>query len=138
MKKIELKHRYGGFGEVDSNIGLIAASTTAGEILCSWLVPNDPVNRTFAGSAVFRPNSLLYPEDANVASGTLSIPLHRVDPTVALVTFLNNSDSQAEVLLAASVGNVDGSSLDPVLGCTSISAGDSTSFQIAFVVPERN
>jgi hypothetical protein len=134
MKIIAVKHKGGTLGDKTTNVGVIAASTSGGEIACSWRASDFSTGEQKQGSAVYRASSPIYRSDNPAAAGVLTIPLNRVDATIAAVTFLNNTDKPASVTLAVSVGNNDGSYPQPEVFKETVAPGESTSIQINFIL----
>ena len=134
MELIQLEHEFGTPNDKNTNIGFIAASSSGGEIVSAWRGSTlAAAGSQLEGQAVFKPSSPLYRTENTAVSGALTIPLGRVDATFALVTFLNNTDKEATVKLAAAVGNRDGTSKAAPEKTAKVAPGDSASYQIAFV-----
>lgn len=132
MEFIQLEHAVGTLNDKNTNIGFVAASSSGGEVTCAWR-SSTLATPQFEGQSVFRPSSPLYKTSNTAVSGVLTIPLGRVDATYALVMFLNNTDKEATVKLAASAGNRDGTTKPAQEKTAKVAPGDSTSYQIAFV-----
>jgi len=134
MELIRLEHAFGTSTDKNTNVGFIAASSTGGEISCAWRSATLSADaRQAEGQSVFKPSSPLYKTENTAVSGVMTIPLGRVDATFALVTFLNNTDKEASIKLSSSAGDRDGTTKPAQDKAAKVAAGDSASFQIAFV-----
>lgn len=137
MKTIIIKHKFSLVSINSANIGLVAASTDAGEIHLAWR-SNDLPNPV-AGEATFRASSPVYASDNTAASGNLALPLSGRS-TFLVVTFLNNAPRkdgetmiEANIRLDVGVGNADGTSPESLVETEKVKFGESLSFQVAFI-----
>jgi len=134
MELIQLEHRSGTSGDKNTNVGFIAASSSGGEIVCSWRSSTLPaIGSQLEGQSFFKPSSPLYRTENTAVAGALTIPLSRLDATFALVTFLNNTELEASIKLTAAIGNSIGTSMAEKERIAKVQPGDSASFYIAFI-----
>lgn len=136
MEVIQVAHSRGTTGDGMTNVGIIAAAISGGEISCSWrcALPAGPGNVVGEGGAMFRASSPIYRSDNAAASGVMAIPLNRAYSTFAAVTFLNNSEAEATLTLNVAVGNHDGSTKSATEVTAKVPPGGSKSYQVAFTL----